>query len=439
MANKLSFPSQNSLPDHNYRPNLQPPLHDEYNTADDYKASYDDLIDEYSNNSHHAALPTSPHAQAPHQRAFSIPLKSPFSSKHSDDTHDTTHVVYPPQPVPKEPEPPGFWQKIMPDSIACRLYVLVVLIETTINLAIEGDLYLRIRDSQSDQQSSSVAVVALRRMPVYLAVFAMAHVFQFVMAVDAVYARNTLQFIFLTVFNGLLVIYAAIQIGEVRAALSGSDTDSDIPLNVLTTTIPIVISVAEVFFIGLGWKIYHEFGWKVYKFLGADRNIKRMYASYQIYECLVKFDVFFWAGFSVQFIWLVLQNNDWEYYVTCVALPLSIVLLVEGHLAAKHENKWMMGTFMSGCVGALIYFIYKLIRVLTNINTDAFDLTWKSLTVFSVIAIVLLVATMIFSVVLLRNFGKGLKQALEKKQNNRQGPVIHGRAASTTLNRMSIS
>jgi hypothetical protein len=141
--------------------------------------------------------------------------------------------------------------------------------------------------------------------------------------------------------------------------LSHGDTDSKIPLGVLTTTIPAVVSVAEVFFIGLGWKIYHEFGWKVYKFLGADRNIKRMYASYQIYECLVKFDVFFWAGFSVQFIWLVLQKTDWEYYVTCVALPLSIVLLVEGHLAAKHENKWMMGTFMSGCVGALIYFIYK--------------------------------------------------------------------------------
>lgn len=84
-----------------------------------------------------------------------------------------------------------------------------------------------------------------------------------------------------------------------------------------------------------------------------------MYASYQIYECLVKFDVFFWAGFSVQFIWLVLQDSDWEYYVTCAALPLSIVLLVEGHLAARHENKWMMATFMSGCVGALIYFIYK--------------------------------------------------------------------------------
>jgi len=62
--------------------------------------------------------------------------------------------------------------QIMPDSIPCRLYVLVVLVETTINLAIECDMYLRIRDSQGDHQSSSVEEVASRRMPVYLAVFA---------------------------------------------------------------------------------------------------------------------------------------------------------------------------------------------------------------------------------------------------------------------------
>ena len=140
--------------------------------------------------------------------------------------------------------------------------------------------------------------------------------------------------------------------------IAGSGVSS-IPIDVLTTIIPIVISVAEIAYIGLSWKIYHEFGWKVYKFLGADRRIKKMYAVYQIYECLVKFDVFFWAGFSVQFIWLVLQDTDWEYYVTCAALPLSLVLLVEGHLAARHENKWMMATFMMGCVGAMIYFIYK--------------------------------------------------------------------------------
>ena len=161
-------------------------------------------------------------------------------------------------------------------------------------------------------------------------------------------------------FNALFLVYAVIQIGEVRETFSDkTHGTSTIPINVLTTTIPVVISVTEIAYIALGWKIYHEFGWKVYKFLGADRRIKKMYANYQIYECLIKFDVFFWVGFSVQFIWLVLQRTDWEFYVTCAALPLSIVLLVEGHLAARYENKLMMTTFMSGCIGAMIYFIYK--------------------------------------------------------------------------------
>lgn len=84
-----------------------------------------------------------------------------------------------------------------------------------------------------------------------------------------------------------------------------------------------------------------------------------MYANYQIFLCLVKFDLFFWVGFSVQFIWLVLNNNDAEYYLTCAALPLSLIVLIEGHLAARYENKMMMWSFMGGCIAALVYFVYK--------------------------------------------------------------------------------
>ena len=62
----------------------------------------------------------------------------------------------------------------------------------------------------------------------------------------------------------------------------------------------------------------------------------------------------------MQFLFLVLvQKRDWEFYITCAALPVSLLLLVEGHLAARYENKAMMITFMSGCVGALVYFVYK--------------------------------------------------------------------------------
>ncbi|KAJ7275254.1 hypothetical protein B0H12DRAFT_1265994 [Mycena haematopus] len=320
--------------------------------------------------------------------------------------------------------------KILPESMACRLYVLTVLIETTIDLVIEGELLLQINKNATGNFG--------RQMPVYLSIFALAHVFQFVMAVDAVYARNTLQFICLTIFNALFLAYAIIQIGEIRELHIFST--GTIPINVLTTIIPIVIAIAEVAYIALGWKIYDEFGWKVYKFLGADRRIKKMYANYQIYECLVKFDVFFWVGFSVQFIWLVLVVHNWEFYVTCAALPLSLVLLVEGHLAARHENKWMMLTFISGCGAAMIYFVYKLVKVLRFRNTEDFITVWKTLTIFSVIAIVLLAVTFVFAIMVLRNFGRGLKDSLVKKSvdHSRERSQQHRRAASQNPNRMSI-
>jgi len=381
--------------------------------------------------------------------------KQSYSSE-SDDGKFTEEDLRPhaPRILPvkgeKEVDTRTVWQKILPESMACRFYVITVLVQTTIDLAIEGDLLVRFHEAGDNNSNQTAQHSTAEKMPVYLGIFAFAHVFQFAMAVDAVYARNTLQFITLAMFNALFLVYAIIQITEIQQSsdLSGTTGISHIPINVLTTAIPIVIAIAELIYVGLAWKIYHEFGWKVYKFLGADRRIKKMYASYQVFQCLVKFDVFFWVGFSVQFIWLVLNSSDWEYYVTCAALPLSVVLLVEGHLAARHENKLMMATFMSGCVGALIYFVYKLVKVImytTDSNNQTrqaqFLAVYKSLTTFSVIAIVLLFVTFVFAIIVMRNFGRGLKSTMTKNKHKhtRWGSQhLHHRTMSANPNRMSI-
>jgi heme/copper-type cytochrome/quinol oxidase subunit 2 len=428
-----------------YHQHQQPYLQPQH--QDDVKASFDDLIDQYSSpyapNSQHQTFtvgkPLSQQQPLSHMRR---PSTSKEYSTKSDDTHDTSAYNYPPPLVPKEEKDTDketFWQRLVPESMACRLYVATVLLETTINLAIEGELFLRVREKIKSDNAITPGDpnASTSRMPVYLSVFALAHVFQFVMAVDAVYARNTLQFLFLTLLNTVFLLYSVLQISEIQEAMVSADPGgtSSVPINVLTTAIPIVIAIAEIAYIALGWKIYHEFGWKVYKFLGADRQVKRMYAVYQIYECLIKFDVFFWAGFSVQFIWLVLQDTQVEYYITCAALPFSIVLLVEGHLAARYENKWMMATFMLGCIGAMVYFVYKLVQVLLHKTEPQYKELWKSLSVFSVISIVLLFTTFLYSVLVLRNFGRGLKEALARKA---MGGQNHQRKASRNLNRMSI-
>lgn len=184
------------------------------------------------------------------------------------------------------------------------------------------------------------------------------------------------------IFNALFLLYSIVQIFEVRESLLPSNDQAggvtDVPVHVLTTIIPIVVSVAEIAYIALGWQIWREFGWKVYKQLGADRQIKRMYARYQIFVGIMKFDVFFFIAFSVQILGLILQSKDWEFYITCAALPLSFLLLLDGMVAARLESKNMMWSFMLGCFTGMVYFVYKV-----SYLTISFTLTDKRFAVIS--------------------------------------------------------
>ncbi|KAI0757239.1 hypothetical protein C8Q80DRAFT_86117 [Daedaleopsis nitida] len=439
-------------------PQYPAPTHSFSLRDDEPKANYDDLIDHYASPygaQPHKTYAVDPASLARHGRQPSYPLSmsnQSFNQSTKDfkslDDHSQAHNDwgYPP-PLPtgehskddSEKEDKS-WKRYIPDSLACRLYLLTVLVETAIDLAIEGDIILRFHEAKSSDSQD----MATQRMPVYLSIFAMAHVFQFVMALDAVWARNVLQFISLAIFNALFLLYAIIQISEVNAvALQPSNGISHVPIGTLALIIPIVISVAEVAYIALGWKIYTEFGWKVYKFLGADRRIKTMFGLHQIFLCLVKFDLFFWVGFSVQFIFLVLEEHDAEFYLTCAALPLSLIVLVEGHLAARHESKYMMLAFMTGCVGAMVYFVYKLVKVLRFHETKTFAEVWQTLSTFSVIAIILLVITFIFALLVMNNFGRGLKEQIAKNKHKTglsrsKSQYVHRGPMSTHPNRMSI-
>jgi len=328
-------------------------------------------------------------------------------------------------PSREQPAVRRLWTLIIPDSMPCRLYISVIILQTIVDLTVEGTLVLKY--SQAAKGNPSLAESSARRLPVYFIIFGFAHVFQFILAIDAVWMRNTLQFLFLTAFNLVLLIYAVVQIFEIRSTLPGltSGTESpifDIPINILIIIIPFVVALAELAYVILGWSIWREFGWKVYKLLGADRRIKRLYMHYQIFACIMKFDVFFWCGFSIQLIWMVLQSTNFEYYITVAALPASLVVLLAGHLGARYESRPLMYAFMVSCAGACAYFTFKLFRIISQRDDTSIKPVFKSLTAFAALAIAFLIATFVWACIVLSNFETGLKAHLSRDKGEHSAP-----------------
>jgi hypothetical protein len=73
-----------------------------------------------------------------------------------------------------------------------------------------------------------------------------------------------------------------------------------LPVNTLTIVSISIISVSVVAIIVLTFFLYREFGWDIYRALGADLRIRRYYFNYQVFECIVCYSFFFFAGFGVQ-------------------------------------------------------------------------------------------------------------------------------------------
>lgn len=186
------------LPPHGDRPTTYLSTHyPSTSNGDEYKSSYDDLIDQYaepySRISGHQTyeVHTNPIPDPPSRgTSYSLDKASPYISDKapatSADSSEPPTPGYPPrQKQEKVVDNRNFFAKarrascqvffcyltalqILPDSWACRLFVLTVVIETTIDLAIEGDLFVRLKDSDKADSEST------KKMPVYLSIFALA-------------------------------------------------------------------------------------------------------------------------------------------------------------------------------------------------------------------------------------------------------------------------
>lgn len=106
---------------------------------------------------------------------------------------------------------------------------------------------------------------------------------------DALRLKNTIQVIGLCVYNVGLLIYAAVQMDQIKQAVSDLADAGAIDRGIwgqaqpFLVAIPCVIALGTVALSVVAWKLYDEFAWTIYKHISADLRMKRRYLTFQVY------------------------------------------------------------------------------------------------------------------------------------------------------------
>jgi len=263
-----------------------------------------------------------------------------------------------------------------------------------------------------------------KTLPCYFALFGLAELFELLMALDALKLRNIIQLAGILIFHSGLVVFAALQVHEARTALVfrtevpclefvGCDAPGSLWRKVEPFLIvaPCIIATSWCIMIFFVRELFGEFGWAVFHIIGANPVMKAMYQWYQIMICLLKFDFFCFAGVTMQLLIVVLQQNSAEFGLTIVAIPIVLSLLIAAGVAVKREIKWLMSISLAVMLAAETYFIYKLVRFYEPSSEAQYETTRATLTVFTIVAFLLLFATFAVGLRCFADFDKGLAPA----------------------------
>ncbi|PVF93599.1 hypothetical protein CPB86DRAFT_767424 [Serendipita vermifera] len=302
-----------------------------------------------------------------------------------------------------------------------KAFLFTIILQAVIVLTMVGIVYGKVNDNFS---ASDIP----RTIPCYLALFALAEIFETLITVDALKLRNTIQLIGILLFHCAMIVMSALQIYQTRIALV---THPELPCSTNYATcrgpdslftfverflivIPIVLALSLGILIWVTRSLFQEFGWAVFHAIGADPKRKVMYQYYQIMICLLKFDFFFFTGVTMQLLILVLADKRAEFIVTIIAIPVVMVLLIMCGLALKREWTVLMAISLCLMVAAESYFIYKLIRVYQPQTSQRYVSVRGSLTVFLIVAALILLLTFFVGIRTFADFGQGLRSSKMK-------------------------
>ncbi|KAL1925774.1 uncharacterized protein VTP21DRAFT_657 [Calcarisporiella thermophila] len=325
-----------------------------------------------------------------------------------------------------------FISKILGESKSARLAVLITLLQVLLVITFQLVIFFMHLDQLKKMDGLGVPIDTYRNaqsLSVYHVLFMVAQIFQLMYCLDAVNQKNTIQIIALAFFDCCLSFYSAVQFYQAANLLN--NLSHSLRLELLASNnsgkwalivVIVIMLTSSLMFMYLAYKMYLEFGWRIYKKIGADLAMRDMYKIYQIFIVLLKFDAFFFLAFSVQYLAVLLNSNSTDhgsslfgqnlFYLIISFLSTLVTMVMIGcyFLGVRRESTALIIIANLSNLGQMAYFIYEL----WDVNSRRGDFVGSQifLTFFSAVCFVMAILTLVVSMLAFRNFNRGLKSHL---------------------------
>jgi len=172
----------------------------------------------------------------------------------------------------------------------------------------------------------------------------------------------------------------------------------------------------------LGYLSYKALGWRIYRKIGTNVQMIRIYRTYQIFLAFLKMDLQF--GLTIVLaIGLLWKVATLEFYLDIGFFVITVVWAGVGWFAIRHEKKLLVVLFFLFALVEPAYLVWKVIEVL-NTNGDWRDAQFTApVIIISALALFCRALLFIYTIIAAKHFNQGLRNIFEKEEDEHEARV----------------
>ncbi|KAH9819698.1 hypothetical protein DFH28DRAFT_1122471 [Melampsora americana] len=288
------------------------------------------------------------------------------------------------------------------------LLILVLFLQSIALIGFFTSVYISLDGHIESSQS-----VEYRTILAYLLIFIIATIFAVFIAIDSLLNKNVNQLVGLCLFNIAMSAYGAIlprQINHTIEPFSPGSLSSDQLQSIewRIIVVPAISGLCSIILFILTWYFYREFGWDMYKQLGADIKLRKALRIKYTFYMLQKFNLFFLIGFCIQTV--LFHGSDptvQNIVLPAIALLVSCFIVLLATIAVERELKWIMSLYYLVWILAMAFLCYEIAKIYPKAAEAHIQ---RSFILFATLTFVMLLSTGFFSILCCWNFGIGLKE-----------------------------